>query len=498
MLFPILVLGIPLCLFFDYDFWDGTRIAFAQETNDFSFVKDWFFSASVETQYFQEYAVNKFSDLININPLIFEHFLVVIAVSLLTREVIICGYKYFQLENEDTLIAALIISIFPAWSLTVSSVLTFYMTALAVGILSCRGIFAQKVTIKILSFFGLIYSFDYGVMLLLCPTLISCYFLILYQMKFNLKNLFFLLFGWILSFTYKLLQIFYAPPSGLMTSYNSIKFPIKFETIQVLFLGIKSYSSFILIPILVLLPLYLYSFTVQKKIDLESSHLVIDIRKRIGVVLVLLSSILPYLAVGKSTSLFWIDFWTGRHSFALVFPIALFSSLNYSFYKNLLKPNLNYLNIIFISTILIVFILLTSLLFRDLNNKFVEMQFRKGIISTLQNNTKYLRSGILNLKIEGRNGNIIIDDEANYIVYKARGKSDIYAQISRNSDMKFSKVDLDKIDKKLQNWDLYFPNKIFCETNILMRENFDLDENFFKKFSRDLDVFDIIRVEYKC
>ncbi|MEO0015607.1 MAG: hypothetical protein RL589_88 [Actinomycetota bacterium] len=468
---PYLILfafvAFPLLGLFHHDFWDGTRIAYARDSNDFSGVRFWLFSASLEGQYFQEYLVNTVGDFIGLSGLFLDHLLVIFALIVLIREVTIFSRDYLRVRTQLLVIPGIIVAVFPSLSLTVSSVLTFYITSLALGWYTSRKFSSSLGIARILAFLGIIYSFEYAVMILVCPILVLFYSLTKNTIptKIELKSTWPVVCIFSSALGYKLVMMIFNQPDGPMLGYNAIRIPNTIDGLSQLAYATKSFSSFLLYPALTIFPLWIYAYL---RYDYEFSNQASDYQPRLTrvlVVFILIASVLPYLAVGKSTSLFWLDFWSGRHSFALIPALAIFSVSVLDWLLCHLGgiPHKN-VKFVVISTSLIIVTLSSILLFRVMGTKYLEQQNRLAVIETLKLKSNEIYPGAARIYVKNSEFLEMNTDEANYLMYKVKGNLATYSVFSKLDEA--LELPTESLDRTIDTWQLYtFPNKV-CQTDI--------------------------------
>lgn len=482
---PYLILSIffalPLIGLFHYDFWDGSRIALAQSTNDFSGVRLWFFSASVEGQYFQEYFFNLIADFLKIPELTISHILVVTSVAVIIREVTIIAKDFLMVRKELLPIPGLIVAIFPSLSLNVSSVLTYYMTSISIGWYCARKFATSIGKVRLLAFLGIIYTFQYGVMNLVCPTLVLFFTIVRSN---NVKSEFFKKFKLVIiifavAIGFKIFMLIYNQPSGEYLNYNKISVPTELAGISELIYGIKSFSSFFLYSILLILPTFIWGFFLRDSQFKPLKKIGEERYKRASILAVLFSTIVPYLLVGKSTSLFWLDYWTGRHSFALIPSLALFSVLVLDWLLKLLEPiSVRQIQIIITFSSLVIIFMSAFLFVRVLGVKYLEQQNRISLVKTLASVREEILPGTVNVSITNSEFLNLNSDEANYLMYKVKGNLYSYTTVeSNNNESQFA------YDSNTK----FFPGKTFipgkykktCRTDIQI-----IRVNLLSKFPR--------------
>ena len=461
-------IAIPLLGLFHHDFWDGSRVGYAQDSNDFTGVRFWLFSASMEGQYFQEYLLNQVADFMKISPQLLGHMLVVASLFILIREVTIFAKEYLLIRSQLIFIPGLIVAIFPSLSLTVSSILVYYVSCLSIGWLCARKFTEATGAWRVLAFLGMIYTFEYAVMILVCPVLVLFYQVNINGRKKtkNLRDFRLSIFVTLSAIGFKMFLLAFNQPEGPMLGYNKINIPLNFTELSQLAYGIKSYSSFLLYPILVIFPVWLWSYTKGQgkqtsKIERNQSNV-----NRVLLIVLLLTSVAPYLLVGKSTSLFWLDFWSGRHSFALIPALALFSISILDWFLDQVSPiSRKQLNMVSACVSIIIISLNSLLLFRVLGFKYLEQQNRLGIIQSLERVTDDILPGVAIVYVKDSEFLELNPYESSYLMYKVKGNLETFTLISTSTVEPEIPGEIFS-GSPSQAWTLYnFPKKV-CRTEI--------------------------------
>jgi hypothetical protein len=463
-------LALPLLSLFHNDFWDGSRIGYAQDANDFTRVRFWLFSASLEGQYFQEYSLNWVADLTRISPQLLGHSIVVVSLFILIREVTIGARDYLLIRKELIFIPGLIVAIFPSLSLTVSSILVYYISSLSLGWLCARKFAEKKGAIRAFAFIGIIYTFNYAVMILVCPVLVLFY-LVNRRGEDTSKNFVSLipfLSVVLAGVAFKTSVLILNPPEGPMLGYNRIKVPLNFTEISNMAYGIKSFSSFLLYPILILLPAWIWAYTRSQAAQICENERAKSNKNNKILIVLLLASVVPYLLVGKSTSLFWLDYWSGRHSFALIPALALFSVSILDWFLDQIPPiSGRQLNVLSACISIVIISLSSLLLFRVLGHKYLEQQNRLGVIQSLGPVKERIQPGVATIYVKNSEYLELNPDESNYLMYKVKKNLDTFTLLtSSTSEPIFPGEIFSSSSKRSESWTLYsFPKKV-CRTNI--------------------------------
>ncbi|NBU81604.1 MAG: hypothetical protein EBS55_08155 [Flavobacteriaceae bacterium] len=460
--FALIFFCFPIIWLSRGDFWDGTYISYATETNDYSQLHKWFSMSSVQLQYYLILGVDSIANLLNLPFTRVNAVLNCIILLLFLLEFRKISEKYFHFTSLEKLLAGVVLAIFPAFSLFSSSVLTFYLVSLFLGWHGSRK-YVESIKWKKLGYFVIIVvSFQYQVMLLVNIVLVTGYSAIKFpKSRIYNSNL---IFVFLSSVLFKILAQIYNAPSGLYENYNKIKNPLNSDKVIDFFYGVKSYSSFLLISIFAITPVLIYMFfkNSQSRNATNGYHeLTKSNTESIFCVSLLLGSITPFLLVGKSTSLFWLDFWSGRHSIPLAPALGLFSAKLLKMLSLDLPSKLKVKTGI-ISVILVVG-LCSSLIMRDFLQKNQLLNLKYGITSSLIESKIEIPEGYVNVQVSGVIPFEFTPLESNYLMYKVTDNLNHYSKIS-NHYTKFDKyVPPTSYPAK---WELYIDSKRYCYTRI--------------------------------
>jgi hypothetical protein len=359
-------------------------------------------------------------------------------------------------------------------SLTVSSVLVYYISCLSIGWFCARKFIEATRGWRVLAFLGMIFTFEYGVMILVCPVLVL-FFLVNKNgggSTKNLKDLKPFLLVTLSAIGFKMFLLVFNQPEGPMLGYNQIKIPLNLGELSQFAYGIKSYSSFLLYPILVIFPAWLWAFTqsqVKQTINIENSLSSVN---RVLILVLLLASVAPYLLVGKSTSLFWLDFWSGRHSFALIPALALFSISILDWFLDRISPiSVRQLNFVSAYISIIIICLSSLLLFRVLGVKYLEQQNRLGVIQSLDTVEDDILPGFATVYVKDSEFLELNPDESNYLMYKVKRNLDTFTLVLPS----MTKPEVPErifLSAQSESWTLFkswtlfgFPKKV-CRTEV--------------------------------
>jgi len=427
--------SLPFAIFFvSIDTWDGSLLSLDYSTGDYGISYGWLSkSASMHEQFFSFFMLSSFAHIIDLNFVLVSKSFTLVAIYLLASEVYRLSRGGFQLSKVWSLFASYFVITFPAYTLLVSSVLHYYIWCIAIGWYCARKFVTTKSRFTVsLSALFLIFSFSYGVMRVLVPCIVLCLTSIKEDSGFreSAQSIKFKMIATLSIVTYILDKLMF-PTTGQYAEYNSLVLPLSPLELIDFGYGVKSFSSFLFYP--AALSLIGIFFVVLREKN-ESSQDKIDLYSRTFrrslwlSSLILLSAILPYLLVGKSTSLFWLDFYSGRHSFPLVAPLALMLAVIGNFITSAVNARLGmkFFSVIIVSTLFFNL----ALFGKDINKKVREERALLTIANSLSPILSLVPSGKVSIVIENSKSINVNVYESLYFWFRISGDVDSSVQIS--------------------------------------------------------------------
>ncbi len=417
----------------NYDFWDGRIISHALSINDLSGVDFWFSSSGWHIQLF----FIKFAYYLQSHTFISGIFLIKVisffSLVGLVYESKKIGSKIYQFSDTESRLFGISIAVFPAWSTLLSSVLFIYILCTWFVFFGVRLIMQSKSILKInIGFLLTAFSFQLNSNFLFSIGLGLSFYLVSIRLNKKVKNLeknlrFRLIGIIILSFScYGILRLSFSP-YGLYQEYNQISILTLFKSILYSNnFGYASFPIFIFLSIIMTLLLYKINFIKWRNLKIHKKEILFSPLLH-GFILLLFSS-LPYLLVGKQTSIFEISDWSQRHSFLLSFPVALLIIGLGRFIKGLSVRSLINSKVLIMPTILILFILLLT----GFYIKFSRASYEAGIINILSSKPIPPPGNLIietNYKINPR----IRFYEVNWLMYQAFNKEFWYSNINKTN-----------------------------------------------------------------
>ena len=464
------------------DTWDGSIISIGVSSNNLRFVKEWLTTeSSMHYQYFSIVIVSKLANFIGIEFLLLSKLITITALGLIAREIHIMASDRFEIHQKWINVGILLFLLFPTNILLVSSVLHYYIWTLALTWTSSRKYFFSNTYLKNALYIMLILiSTSYASMYVLTVAL----FLIWMTKKdFNvntiavIKKMIFLIILLIINY---FVDKFLFPTHHIYERYNKIVFPdSKLELLQFLH-NLKSFFTFaiiLIIPIVSLFPVshrFLH-FSFQKplfKFDYYNEFIL--------VIILLLSSIIPYVLVNKSTSFFWLNFFSGRHAIPLSASLGFTIAFMGNFFEKKLQGNLTRNLYLLLCTSLLIILIFpqTSKNYRERFNFFRAMEKINGVISESKVS---IPDGIVGVKISNTNISLLNYFDSALLMYRITNNLRHFTWISsKNESINSNNLSI-ITNQMIYPWQK--PNKL-CETNLFLSAT----NNVFLRDIEDLNL----------
>jgi hypothetical protein len=435
-LFSIVVI-LPLFLM-PHDMWDGSIIEYASQIKDLSGIKVWFFESGWFLQYFFhksmiDIAENFGISYNNINTLFVAFFMY-----LILRETFKFGFTQIKLTSNAAIYASVLTATFSGWSFLFSSVMTYHLACLAIGMLSVRLIHEKRLIYILLGFVLLIPSFTLSSLLVFLPIYsyvydvafkFNSFKLLSYRLSLKTTLIFFI--G--LSYFAFIGNLF--PSFGLYDDYNQLVLTsLSYKNIYLMIIGLVHYFTFLIPTALVVTLIFLLSYNAGKFFKTQDSSSILfsdNLHKNLTFLILLgilfFAAIFPYVAVGKSTSLWNVTDWNGRQSLLSIVPLSLISALFLqTLYEN--ASSKASMHAILIGGLFILFVNLSLLIssnIHKLNRHSFEFQL-EDIIKSVKNE---LQPGILHIVGDGIPGPEMRSYESNFLIFRATGKSAWWSKV---------------------------------------------------------------------
>lgn len=426
-LLSIAIVGSSL-LRFREDIWDGVIISYAFETKDVSGLQSWFFSSGWNLQYFLVRLEFVISSLTGLSFHLINILISILVILIILKEVRWVAAVVFGLPKYWANVACCVFAVMPVWSVLASSVMLIHVTCIALGLVGSRLLTSESWCKNFLASLFVILSFQLNSMLVFLPTLqliMGVKFVSFKKFDFSSLRKFFLSLG--LAVAYYFLTQKFNQPEGIYQGYNSLIGPWDKGFWNLLTDNLLSYSSFILIPILAIVGL-------KGSFSLNKSDFAIYIKlTTLGV-----ASVIPYIAVGKTSDLRDYTDWSYRHSLLLSIPIAILTTTILFHLGNREKGVDRRLIEKRIIPTCIVIALMSSLLLASFATKLNRQDFELSLSEELKNNRVNPAPGILVFSVSGAPAPIFREYEVNYLLFRTYGRIDWWGAINPTDPRNFA------------------------------------------------------------
>ncbi|MBI9078891.1 MAG: hypothetical protein JEY79_04025 [Pseudodesulfovibrio sp.] len=296
---------LPILLSY-HDIWDGHYVYEAFKLQDMSLLKKWFFESRWTLQYYFYLLTELLQNNLGIPYKITSNIVscaAVVGICVETRRIL---KQKLGVENEFSLLAVVVILVFPPWATLMTSVLTFHITCVWLFLLSVRlcksnpavafVLFICSLSLNSIFAFAVGYTFFDGI-------------LTINNKNKKEKLLKIIAFGaslLILFVTYRVLF----PPYGVYSGYNSLK---------------PWYPGFYYFAITATILMGICYFFLAKGEDSKERTILL---KRVGACLILMFfACVAYWYVGRAIKVQGTNSFTPRHAYLAVIPIAMLFAL---------------------------------------------------------------------------------------------------------------------------------------------------------------------------
>lgn len=422
---------------FDDDSWDSAVIPIYQDTGLENLLNDWFIDASMFEQYLQVLSFVQLANFFSIDYYTLHKCFILLIGPLLIFETMRVTRLLTRDNKTWVLLSGLFVATFPTWPLSVSSVLDYYLLAIWLCMLGSRLAFVNNKAATTAGFTLIIFSTGYGVLHVL-----SILFLVIHYFeskknglrsivkfgRLSSNDLTLLAAIMIMVCKFIILRVFF-PPSEAYVGYNSVTYNLENLSLPGLFYSIKSFTSFLLYPILLIVPATMGLLLSKRKFFLNKSVDELQNRQIYFAFLLVVGSIFPYVLVGKSTSLFWIEFNSGRHAIPLMITLAILVGVLGSRIFTIFNEVLSYkylLTLVFSSMLLIsIFCSIKSLnvrlnYYREVNE----------IQKTLASSKVDFEPGLINIYVSNQRDLSLNPRDAALLMYRLTGELHFYTIVT--------------------------------------------------------------------
>ena len=434
------ILIVPIFLNYT-DLWDGTFYQYAQLVNEFDGAKLGLYQSGWRLNYWLIFFIIKISNFINIDYFFAYIILLSLFYLLFLMEVELFVFKNKLVNDNNIKYVLFLICCSSSQSFFYSSIMLWPVVCLYCAFIGVRLFISEKNIYNFLSLLPLIVAFSYKSFLLFIPCLAFFYL----KNNFKPKLFFLFLIGCVIFFIFH----FYFVNFGKMENYAQIIIPRSINEFLYLLRTALTYSTYFI-------PLFIISLLVFFYAKLKKTHskflvfLFDFFKNKTKEILFLLSAIIPYVAIGRSSVIWDVDDWTGRVMILFTIPVSVISvqMLEIFFKKNLINKKIFHLSFIFLLLVNLCFLFKGSIV---KINRIIYQKKLSIIIKNYQNEIKNL-NGIFLINDSYIIKPIFRINESNFLTYLSIGKNYLWTEINSNKDIK---KQLENIQKNPQHFNEY-------------------------------------------
>ena len=404
---------LPQFFFINYDYWDGVSLKYAYEKKDLDGLKFFLYDSGWYLGFIYFKYIFNISDIFQINYKIILSIINSFLIFLLALEIKNILSKVFKIESNISSLGFWLMAFSPMNYMFFCGMLSMYLFFCYLSFLSVRIFFKKNFFSTLIGCVLILIAFQLNSTFLFIPVLvflIECKENRINKINLNnfkkLKKTFFILF---LSITCYKLYNYFLPKQGLWDGYVSLINISNFFWIKQTIYNIINFITFPIfyVTIFGLVSIVFLIFSKEKSIKLND----LKIDNFLLSIILILASVFPYLAVGKSTNIFdfTYNYWEIRQAI-LFYPALVILFIIFIDSLDLLKLK----KFIFISFLISnLFILFVSI--NKLNNfTNFKLDLKKILIR------EDIKPGIVTFIISKRINPRIIIREVNYILNSSK------------------------------------------------------------------------------
>jgi hypothetical protein len=485
---------LPIALFFffiifpilnlSHDMWDGTILEYAKLKEDYTGIKILFYETNLYLGYYFTIIIIYFSDLLSLSFKDSNAFFLLIFGFFFIRENCILAERQIKLRKFFIFFVGCLSATFPAWENLLTTSVSFQFFCITLGLFSIRIIHNNSKLLKLLGFFFLVFSYTLQSLLVFLPILSLMYDLLKKNSNFKYPSAETILIFLIAILFFLIFNVFY-PPSGLYVGYNDLNIKNISDLFLLIYHTLRS-STYLLPLFLIIFVISIFIRTVSKnklKFNTKNRTKRHILKCLIVLFLLFFAGAFPYAAVLKSSILWQVDGWSGRHAFLLAVPTSLLSALCLEIlYYNILRRSKKFIIILGAAIVLLInFGVLMSGVFYNSNRQIFLLKL-EYIIKT---NINSIKPGLLQIIGNGIPGPVLASYEINYLMYKITGKTDWWSRVGEKEDKEFTIPDFLQNNSKYHAYYVYNFHSSHLKNHTIINiqvENFKGILNFFKNY----------------
>lgn len=425
----LVFLGIPLAAAKD-DMWDGSIIAYAMETRDFTGLRSWFFTSGWEKQYWLLRAEQWIADTTSLEFRWVNGLLLMSGMLLLVFETQSIAVRDLRLTRTWAVAAGTLVATFPAWHVLLSSVLTIHLLCISIGLTAVRLLRSSRLSGRLVGFVLMLLSFQLNSMLLFVPVL-SYVGDLMRRWDSSKRLLPSATSATILAAAvcYYGVQRLLNAPTGVYEGYNELLLPFSSSAALTLLASFMRYATFLFIPSIGVLLLVVVSSLLSN--SNRSLNTLTDNRVRtIAVIGLVTAAVVPYVFVGKSASLTSYMDWDGRQAFPLAPALSLFTVVVLHFTLERMPLARKKRRLAFGMVVAAILAAQAGLLVAGMGVKLNRQSFETDLKDQISQFAEDIPSGTVQVVVAGLPGPAFRDYESNYLLFRATGAANRWATIT--------------------------------------------------------------------
>lgn len=363
------------------EMWDGVIPLYSHESGNFRLLREYMFSDGWHLQYFlfrAEYFVSGFTGL---QPRSLNFGIEIIALFTLMINTRWILKNLFGVSRRYSSIAGAYFGFLPIWSILYSSIHNIHIISFALCLLGIRLINSNRINFSLFGFLSILISFQLNSLLVLAPSIqfiIDTNFLRTFKIHKCLKSLYLALMAGIYFLLHNLIFHTY----GYYRDYNKIHLPQNNLELLQLYKGFLNFYTWLFSTTILIFILGIFSIT-QRKLGPQNKLIKSSYQIIISLVFLSVSATIPYLAVGKCTSILDFKDWGYRQGIGIAFISAISVGMllnqidlfNSSFFTSKRMD-------IVVSIFFIILLVISNLSFTE---KASSNSFRQGLTSIIKN-----------------------------------------------------------------------------------------------------------------
>ena len=485
---------LPIALFFffiifpilnlSHDMWDGTILEYAKLKEDYTGIKILFYETNLYLGYYFTIIIIYASELLSLSFKDANALFLISTGFFFIRENCLLAERQIKLRKFFIFFAGCLSATFPAWENLLTTTVSFQFFCITLGLFSIRIIHNNSKSLKLVGFFFLVFSYTLQSLLVFLPILSFMYDLLKKNSNFEYPSTETILVFLIGVLFFSIFNVFY-PPRGLYVGYNDLNINNISDLFSFIYHTLK-FTTY-------LFPLFLIIFVISIFIrivfknklkfsakDRTKKHI---LKCLIILFLLFFAGAIPYAAVLKSSMLWQVDGWSGRHAFLLAVPTSLFSALCLQIlYYNFLSRSKSLVIILGAST---VFLLNFGVLMSGVSYNVNRQIFLLKLEHIIKPNINTIKPGLLQIIGDQIPGPALASYETNYLMYKITGKADWWSRIATKKDDEFTIPDFLQKNSKYHTYYVYNFHSSHLNNHTIVNikvENFKGILNFFKNY----------------